>query len=74
MKTLIEDLNPTHLNLDMTSYDQKTAIYCVQLSEVAYWRKKSKIQNLVNQLHTQYPNFTHYFEMLDDKKSGTPQI
>jgi hypothetical protein len=73
MNTIIEDLNPELFNKDFTGYDQNTAIYCAQLSEVAYW-DTGEVSELIADLNRRYPDFNHKYRFLEDKESGTQLI
>jgi predicted small integral membrane protein len=64
------DLSPDSIKLDFEQYDKKTAIYCAQISEVAYW-DSLKILNLTEHLNTIYKTNIYRFELIKEKKSGT---
>ena len=67
---LLNDLNPENFNQDFSNYDQSTAIYCAQLSEISYWNC-TKVKTVVDGLNKRYLNNKHHHEFLEDKKSGT---
>jgi Lipase (class 3) len=70
MDTILNDLNPEKFNGDFSEYDKNTAIYCAQLSEIAYW-DSTKISKIINRLELKYTNKNHKFKFIEDEKSGT---
>jgi triacylglycerol lipase len=52
---LIEELNPSFLNDDFSTYNQKSALYFGQLSELAYSKEKN-IAQIANEVRNKYSN------------------
>lgn len=49
-KLMIQELNPLNFNTDFSQYDQKTAIFCAQLSDAAYISNgdSTKLKNMLS--------------------------
>lgn len=71
-KDLLEDISPDLFDSDFRTYDRKTAIYCAQLSEVAYW-DSLKIDRLYKEVDKRYPKMNHHYDFIEytDKKNDT---
>jgi hypothetical protein len=72
---MLEDLAINKFEKNFSSYNQLTAIYCSQVSEIAYW-KSEDIKNIENQLNNKYPNDNYHLQLIDhkDKKSHTQAL
>lgn len=66
---VVEELNPSLFNHDFLNYDQKTALYCAQLSELAYW-DSARIESFHRKIRTAYPEENHHFTFLDNTRRG----
>jgi hypothetical protein len=62
---LLLDINPSNFNQDFSEYDQKTALFCAQISEVAYWDERN-IEILKQQSNESYPETTTSYMLIDD--------
>lgn len=51
---VLEDLNPSKFKLDFSNYDQETAIFCAQLSNLVYY-DQAEIDVRVEALKAKYP-------------------
>lgn len=62
------DLNPGYFEKDFSDYDQKTAVFCAQLSEIAYW-SENKIQSFFDKLIQKYPEYSISYKIIDDSST-----
>jgi triacylglycerol lipase len=62
---LLSDINPSNFNQDFSEYDQKTALFCAQISEVAYWNQRN-IEILKQQVNQNYPEKKTSYTLIDD--------
>ncbi len=70
---IMEELNPAFFKQDFSVYDQNTALYTGQLSELAYW-DQADIDKMVRKLNTQYQGSFITAEIVDDKNSGAQAL
>lgn len=68
-QAMIQDLDPRSFNLDFSQYNQPTSIYCVQLSELAYFNK-AEIMVFHSQFLKQFPESKQEFEFLEYSGKG----
>lgn len=38
---LLSEINPSNFSRDFSEYNQQTALFCAQISEVAYWDRRN---------------------------------
>ncbi len=62
---LLTDINPSNFNQDFSEYDQNTALFCAQISEVAYWDQRN-IEILKQQVNQNYPESKTSYTLIDD--------
>lgn len=62
---LLTDINPSKFNRDFSEYSQETALFCAQISEVAYWDKRN-IEILKEQVNQNYPEHMTTYSLIDD--------
>lgn len=62
---LLSDIDPSNFNQDFSKYDQKTALFCAQISEVAYWNERN-IEILKQQVNQNYPENKITYALIDD--------
>lgn len=67
------DLNPSNLNLDFSEYDQKTATFSAQLSNIVYEEELS-INSFVSKLNNLYPEAEYKMKFMEDKKTDTQMM
>lgn len=67
---LLEELNHSLVNLDFKKYNPSTALYCGQLSELAY-QKEENIEKVLEKLKENTNNEITNFSYLESKKSNT---
>lgn len=70
---IIEELNPNRFTSDFSVYDQNTALYTGQLSELAYWNQKD-IDQMVKNINKNFPDYHVTAEIVDDKSSGAQAL
>jgi hypothetical protein len=70
---IINELNPKVFNPNFSEYDAATALYCGQLSEVAYW-KPHKIEALYKEIQIAYPEFNIHYEYIYDKSTHSQAL
>ena len=70
-----DDLNLVNFNTDFSDYNQKTSVYCAQISKIVYWDSLG-IANLHKQVSEKYPNANYRYKFIDhkDKKSDTQAL
>jgi Lipase (class 3) len=61
------DLNPQNFNPNFSDYDQKTALYCAQLSDLSYW-EHSHLKWFIQQLNALYPGDPVSIDYIEIKK------
>lgn len=66
---LVDDLNPQSFNQNFSEYDQKTALFCAQLSELAYW-DAARLEMIYQVIKYKYPAYGIQYKMIDFKNSG----
>ncbi len=66
--TVLTELNPILFKKDFSEYDQQTALYCAQLSEVAYWNERN-IEELYKKAKATYPDQNIHYTFIDDSYS-----
>lgn len=72
-KTLVlDDLNPNNFNRDFSKFDQKTAIFCAQVSNMLYY-DLSLIDLRVNILQTKYPEHDIRYKFFNEERSSDTQ-
>ncbi|WET50775.1 lipase family protein [Chryseobacterium indologenes] len=62
---LLSDINPSNFNRDFSEYNQQTALFCAQISEVAYWDKRN-IGILKEQVNKNYPEYRTDYTLIND--------
>lgn len=67
--TIINELNPINFDKSFSSYNSKTALFCGQLSELAYW-DETKLSNLFFQIKDAYPNYNLNSKYIYNKETG----
>ncbi len=67
---LIAELNPAHFKTDFSAFDQRTASFCGQLSEVAYFPEK-QIALLQDSLNTHYKKENVRFLNMESGRTNT---
>ncbi|KIC62805.1 lipase family protein [Chryseobacterium taiwanense] len=62
---LLSDINPSNFNQDFSEYNQETALFCAQISEVSYWDERN-IEILKQQVNQTYPESPVSYQLIDD--------
>lgn len=62
---LLSDINPSNFNQDFSEYNQETALFCAQISEVSYWDERN-IEILKQQVNQTYPESQVSYKLIDD--------
>ncbi len=67
----LSDINPIHFNDDFSGYDQKTAIYMAQLSELSYAKDNFDRLRFLEQYKLEFPQDSLHYEFIQAKSFGT---
>lgn len=62
---LLEEINPSLFQKDFSEYNQATALFCAQISEVAYWNERN-INILHKQVMEKYPDYNIQYKLIED--------
>jgi len=62
---LLSDINSSNFNQDFSEYSQGTALFCAQISEVAYWNQRN-IDILKQQVNQIYPESQISYTLIED--------
>ncbi|WP_295222572.1 lipase family protein [uncultured Chryseobacterium sp.] len=62
---LLSEINPSNFNRDFSEYNQQTALFCAQISEVAYWDRRN-VEILKEQVNQNYPESQTNYTLIDD--------
>jgi len=69
---IVKDLNPLQFELDFKNYSQNSALYCAQLSNIAYW-DSLEIKRFYKKMVANYPDENIQYKIIDDN-SGSNHI
>ncbi|MNU14578.1 Lipase (class 3) [compost metagenome] len=69
----LSEINPNNFKQDFSSYDQATALFCGQLSDLAY-EKKSDIEKWTQSLNALYPESKIKTEFIEFRKTNVQAL
>jgi len=66
-----DDLDPVKFSTDMSHYDQATALYCAEIADLTYIKKKENIEDYGRRLAALYPTEHIHTQVIIDKSGKT---